>query len=138
MIKLLRSKKAEGYIDTVVSTMALMMLLVLALNMFSFLTIKQDMDYFSKEMLTVATQNGKTTGGEIATRCLQLYKELGYYPAYSYEGSDYFINGYSYVQLGDTITITVTNRTSFKGFGIFEIPITLTVTQSGLSQKYWK
>ena len=138
MKKLLRSKKAESYIDTVVSTMVIMMLLVLALNIFSFLTMKQDMDYFAKEMLTVATQNGKTTGSEIDNRYLELCSELGYTPEYSYVESNYYKSEYGYVQLGDTITITATYRTSLKGFGIFEMPITLTVTQSGLSQKYWK
>ena len=35
-----------------------MMVLVISLNVFSFLTLKQDMDYFAKEMLDTAVSNG--------------------------------------------------------------------------------
>ena len=42
-MKRLLNHRAEGYIDTVVCVMAAMMVIVLALNVFSFLTLKQDM-----------------------------------------------------------------------------------------------
>ena len=38
------SQKAEGYIDVVVGIFALMMVLVVTLNIYSFFTLKQDMD----------------------------------------------------------------------------------------------
>ena len=41
MKELLSNKRAEGYIDTVVLVVAAMMVIVLALNVFSFLTLKQ-------------------------------------------------------------------------------------------------
>ena len=45
MIKTLKNKRGENYIDTVVGVVAAMMVIVVALNIFSFLTLKQDLDY---------------------------------------------------------------------------------------------
>ena len=39
MTKLLKNKRGENYIDTVVGVVAAMMVIVVALNIFSFLTL---------------------------------------------------------------------------------------------------
>lgn len=135
MMKTLRNKRGEGYIDVVISVLVSMMVIVLALNVFSFLTMKQDMDYFAKEMLEAATTNGSTVGNT-TTRYYELADETGLYPIYSWTANYY--DYYGNVQLGNTIKITLTYHSYVKGFGVFKIPITLTVNQSGLSQKYWK
>jgi hypothetical protein len=132
----MRSKRGYGYIDVVVFLLVSMMIIVLALNIFSFLTIKQDMDYFAKEMIDSATVNGCTTG-ETITRYNELADETGIHPSYSWT-ANYYNSAYQRVQLGDTIKITLTYSTNVQGFGVFQIPITLTATHSGLSQNYWK
>ena len=48
LLKIFKGTKAEGYIDAVVGVMAAMMVIAFALNVFSFLTLKQDMDHFAK------------------------------------------------------------------------------------------
>ena len=59
-MKILKNNRAEGYIDSVVCVIAAMMVIVLALNAFSFLTLKQNMDYFAKEMIKqVSNKNSK-------------------------------------------------------------------------------
>ncbi len=58
MIKLLKNKRGENYIDTVVGVVAAMMVIVVALNIFSFLTLKQDLDYYAKEMVKVDYYGG--------------------------------------------------------------------------------
>lgn len=133
---LLKSNRGEGYIDVVVSVLVLMMVMVLALNVFSFLTVKQDMDYFAKEMLTCATAYGKTTG-EVDARKAELTAETGLNPTVSWQ-ADYFNASAKTVQYGDTITVTLTYNTYVRGFGVFRVPITLTAKHSGLSMKYWK
>lgn len=138
MKNLIRNKKAEGYIDTVICTLAIMMLLVFALNIFSFLNMKQDMDFFAKEMVSVATETGKISGEQLDKRYSELCTETGISPTYSFNGSKVVSTNTSLVQLGDTMLITLTYDTEIKGFGIFKTPISLTVTQSGLSHKYWK
>lgn len=137
MKKLLRSKRGEGYIDTVVGVLAAMMVIVLALNVFSFLTVKQDLDYFAKEMIDVSTTYGRTST-EAAERYSELCSATGLSPTYSFAGTVYFNSQTGKVQLGDTIKVTLTYSTYVHGLGVFQIPITLTATHSGLSQKYWK
>ena len=113
LLKPFKTNKAEGYIDTVVCVMAAMMVIVLALNVFSFLTLKQDMDHFAKELIDTATTYGRTN--EQATdRYNELCDEL------------------------ETIDVTLTYQTYVRGLGVFKIPVTLKATFSGLSQKYWK
>lgn len=58
MKKIMTSKKAEGYIDVVVGIFALMMVLVVTLNIYSFFTLKQDMDEICGQLIETATFNG--------------------------------------------------------------------------------
>lgn len=136
MKKLMKSKRGDGYIDVVVSVLVSMMVLVMALNIFSFFTLKQDLDYFTKEMLEVATTEGRTNG-EVYNRYYELADETGIYPSYWWT-ADYYNLSYRAVQLGNSIKITMYFTTYVKGFGIFKIPVTLTATHSGLSEQYWK
>ena len=137
MKKLLKNNCAEGEIETVVCVMAAMMVIVLALNVFSFLTMKQEMDYFARKMIDTATIYGRTSG-EVYQRYQELCAELGFRPTVSFSGTQYYNSSTGKVQLGDTITVRITYRTYIKGMGVFRIPVTLVARHSGLSQKYWK
>lgn len=136
LLHIIKGNRGEGYIDVVISVLVMMMVMVLALNVFSFLTIKQDMDYFAKEMIYCATTYGRTTG-EVDSRKAELIVETGLNPTVSWQTS-YFNASAKTVQYGDTITVSLTYNTYIKGFGVFKIPITLTAKYSGLSMKYWK
>ena len=131
-----KAKRGEGYIDVVISVFVLMMVIVLALNVFSFLAIKQDMDYFAKEMIFTATAFGRTTV-EVNARYAELEAETGISPVVSWQ-ANYHAASARTVQYGDTITVTLTYQTTLKGFGAIPIPITLMAKHSGLSQMYWK
>ena len=74
MKHLIINKRGEGYIDTVVEVLVSMILIVLALNVFQFLTLKQDLDHFAKEMITAATVSGRA---EAADRYQELAEETG-------------------------------------------------------------
>lgn len=134
--KVLFNKRGEGYIDVVVSVFVIMILLVLTLNVFSFLTIKQDMDYFAKELIDSACANGKISSEAFARR-YELTTETGLFPIVNWQ-TTYFNSSARTVQLGNTITVILTYNTHLEGFGVFSIPITLTAKYSGLSKKYWK
>lgn len=137
LLKPFKSTKAEGYIDTVVCVMAAMMVIVLALNVFSFLTLKQDMDHFAKELIDTAATYGRTNE-EVTDRYDELCEELGISPSVSYSGTSYYNSSAGKVQLGETIYVTLSYNTYVKGLGVFKIPVTLKAIFSGLSQKYWK
>ena len=79
MKKLIRNRRGENYIDTVVGVVAAMMVIVVALNVFSFLTLKQDLDYYAKEMVEVCCSYGKTCD-EVQDRDEELSAELGLDP----------------------------------------------------------
>ncbi len=127
----------EIYIETVVCVVAAMMVIVLALNAFSFLTLKQDLDYFAKEMIDVATTYGRTNS-ETTVRYTELCEETGLNPEYNFDGTQYFNSYNGKVQYGDTIVLTVKMETYVKGLGVFKLLVTLQAKHSGLSQKYWK
>ena len=133
----IKNRKGEGYNDTAVGVVCAMMVIVLALNIFSFLTLKQDMDYFAKELSKTACFYGKT-GSELGERYTELCEETGLNPTLSYTGTEYFNSTKGTVQLGDLMVVKISYSTYVHGLGVFKIPVTLTATQSGLSEKYWK
>ena len=137
MTKLLKNKRGENYIDTVVGVVAAMMVIVVALNIFSFLTLKQDLDYYAKEMVEVCCSYGKTCD-EVQDRDEELSAELGLDPDLSFDGTEYFNATKRTVQYGEVIVVELTYRTYVRGLGVFRIPVTLTAKHSGLSRKYWK
>jgi hypothetical protein len=130
------NKRGDGYIDVVISILVAMMMIVLILNIFSFMTLKQDMDYFAKEMINCASANG-TTSGKVSARYYELMTETGIAPSVTWS-TTYFNASQQTVQLGDTIQLTLTLQSSVRGFGRINIPVTLTAKHSGISQKYWK
>jgi len=135
MLKAIRSKKAEGYIDVAVSLIAIMMVIVLALQVFSFLTLKMDMDYFAREMVKVATVSGTTKADAITARQQELAEEVGFSPSVTWKATYY--KGKK-VQYGNVIQVTISYQASLIGFGVIKVPLTLKATYSGLSQQYWK
>ena len=137
MTKLLKNKRGENYIDTVVGVVAAMMVIVVALNIFSFLTLKQDLDYYAKEMVEVCCSYGKTCD-EVQDRDEELSAELGLDPDLSFNGTEYFNVTKRTVQYGEVIVVELTYRTYVRGLGVFRIPVTLTAKHSGLSRRYWK
>ena len=137
LLKPFKTNKAEGYIDTVVCVIAAMMVIVLALNVFSFLTFKQDMDHFAKELIDTATTYGRTNE-QVTDRYKELCAELGISPTVSFSGTTYYNATAKKVQLGETIRVTLTYKTYVRGLGVLKIPVTLRASFSGLSQKYWK
>ena len=63
--------------------------------------------------------------------------EYYYYDIY-YGADEYFNASYNRVQLGTRMWVTISKDTYIKGLGIFKIPVTVSVTRSGLSERYWK
>ncbi|MFI3326718.1 MAG: DUF4320 family protein [Clostridia bacterium] len=134
--KVISNNRGEGYIDVAVTVLIFMMLIVLSLNVFSFLTLKQDMDYYAKEMIYAASSFGKTND-EVLERQEILTEETGIDPVIVWE-TEYFNESQQTVQYGENISITLQYDTYLQGFGTVQIPITLTVKHSGLSMTYWK
>ena len=130
------SKRGAGYVDMCVGVVVFVMILVIAINIFSFITLRIEMDRIADELIESATFTG-AYGADFDERCNEL--EDQYFPFYlNVDADEYFNETYSRVQLGHTMTVTVNVDTDIRGIGLFKIPVTLSVTRSGLSQKYWK
>lgn len=133
---MIKDKKGEGYIDICVGILALLTVLVLTINIYSFFTLKQDIDIISEQLIETATYSG-CFGDEFNDRAEQLRTELFDFDV-DLSADSYYNSTYKRVQLGKTMKVTVIAHTKLKGVGVFDIPITCTSTRSGLSEKYWK
>lgn len=136
MKRILSSKRGEGYIDICVGIIALLSVLVLTLNVYSFLTLKQDLDEISEQLIEVATYNG-CFGDEFNERVDSLQEQLFDFEVET-SASRYYNAAYKKVQLGNTMKVTVKVHTRVVGIGIVNIPVTCTSTRSGISEHYWK
>ena len=134
--KILSSRKGEGYIDMCVGVVVFVMILVIAINIFSFITLKVEMDQIAEDLIESATYSGEfdTDFWNADMYNLDEY----YYYDIDYGADEYFNEAYRRVQLGTRMWVTISKETHVKGLGIFKIPITVSVTRSGLSERYWK
>lgn len=136
MRRIFRSQKGEGYIDVVIGILALMAVLVVTLNIFEFMTLKEDLDEISGQLIETATFNGcfdaafDERAEDLQNRSFQFDVET--------DAQEYFNTSYKRVQLGDKMEVTVSVETYVRGLGVFKIPITVTSHRSGISEKYWK
>lgn len=136
MRRIFRSKKGEGYIDVVIGILALMAVLVVTLNIFEFMTLKEDLDEISGQLIENATFNG-CFDAAFDERAEDLQNQFFQFDAET-DAQEYFNTSYKRVQLGDKMEVTVSVETYVRGLGVFKIPITVTSHRSGISEKYWK
>ena len=124
MHRLLKNKRAEGYIDICVGVVALLCVLVLTINI------------YSEQLIQVATYNG-CFSDEFNQRANDLKTQFFDFD-YTVSASSYYNAALKKVQLGQKMTVTVSVQTKLVGVGVVSVPITCTSTRSGISEKYWK
>lgn len=134
--KPLNCKKGEGYIDICVGVIVFVMVLVISINIFSFVTLRIEMDQIAEELIETATYSG-CFGSDFSNRNGDMQDEYYHY-ALNYGADNYFNSAYKRVQLGNKMWVEISVDTYIKGLGAFKIPVTLSVSKSGLSEKYWK
>jgi len=136
MKKILKSKKGEGYIDICVGVVCFCMILVVAINLFSFVTTRIELDQIADNLLESATESGAFST-DYNSMVSTMKKD--YYSFTSTPGADkYFNTSLKRVQLGEKMWVSVSYTTYVKGLGVIKIPVTITVKKTGLSEKYWK
>ncbi len=136
MLKKLKNKRGEGYIDMCVGVVVFVMVLVIAINIFSFIALRIELDQVADELIEAATYSGefRSDFNKADNAMMEDY--------FNYDldwGADKFFNtALGRVQLGDRMWVEVSYDTYIKGLGVFKIPVTVTVKKSGLSERYWK
>jgi len=129
-----KRRRGEGYLEACVSVIVLVMAVVVILNLFGLLSVKVELDRVADTLLEAATESG-AFGNEYESMKAELQGSMDF--TASYDAEAYYNSAYHLVQLGDRMQVTVTTEASFS-LGSIEIPVTVSVTKHGLSEKYWK
>lgn len=136
MKKILHSKKGEGYVDMCVGVVVFVMILVIAINIFSFITLRVEMDQIADELIEAATYSG-CFDDDFWRADSDMLDQYHYYDI-DYGADRYFNSTFRRVQLGERMWVEISKHTYIKGLGAFRIPVTVKVKKSRLSEKYWK
>ena len=131
MFKILKNKRGEGHIDTVVLVLIAMMMIAMAVKIFPAYMAKQKVDTFATEIIREAEIAGQV-GSATSTEEERLREDLGIDPNVSWSKK-------GRIQLNEEVSVTVTLDVDIGLFGDFgSFPITLRADASGKSEVYWK
>lgn len=128
---ILKSRRAEGYIDVCILVLCTMLVIALAVQVLPVYIQKQQVDTFAVELIREAEIVGRV-GSETTRREQALREKTGLQPTVTWSKT-------GKIQLNEEVTVTVTYQTNiglFSGFGSF--PITLRSDAAGKSEVYWK
>jgi hypothetical protein len=131
VLRLLKNRGGEGYIDVVVLVLCAMLVIALAVRVLPVYVTKNQLDSFATELCREAEITGRI-GSETNLRAQVLREKTGLDPLISWSRT-------GNIQLNQEFTLTLTLQTDiglFGGFGSF--PVTLTAKASGKSEVYWK
>lgn len=131
MLKKLKDRRGEGYIDICVLVLCAMLIVALAVKVFPVFIAKNQLDTFASELCREAEITG-CVGSETSRRAAVLREQTGLDPDISWSKT-------GDIQLNEEVTVTVTLRKDvgmFGGFGSF--PVTLRAQASGKSEVYHK
>jgi hypothetical protein len=131
VIRALKSKRGEGYIDVAVLVLCAMLVIALAVQVFPAYIAKQQVDTFASELIREAEISGRV-GTETDVQEQLLRERTGLEPEVTWSKT-------GKIQLNEEVTVTVIyemNIGLFAGFGSF--PVTLQAQATGKSEVYWK
>lgn len=131
MLKKLKNRRGEGYIDVAVLVLCAMLVIALAVKVFPVYIAKNQLDTFATELCREAEISGRV-GSETTQRTQVLKEKTGLDPSVTWSKT-------GKIQLNQEFTVTVSiqkNIGLFGGFGSF--PITLRAQATGKSEVYWK
>ena len=131
MLKLLKAKRGEGYIDVCILVLCAMLVIALAVRVFPVYIAKQQLDVFATELIREAEITGRV-GTETDRRTQLMRERTGLNPTISWSRS-------GRIQLNEDVTVTLTLQTNIGLFGgVGSFPITLRAEADGKSEVYWK
>lgn len=134
MLKLkliVKSRRGDGYIDTAVLVLCVMLVLAVVISVLPVFVTKNKLDTYAAELCREAEIAGRV-GSETTLRAQVLTENTGLAPDISWSST-------GKIQLNEEFTVTVTMQTNlglFGGFGSF--PVTLKAQASGKSEVYHK
>jgi hypothetical protein len=131
VLKRLRSRRGEGYIDVAVLLLVSMLVIALAVKVFPVYIEKNQLDSFAAQLCREAEISGRV-GKETDARARELKEQTGLNPTISWSRT-------GNIPLDQEFTVTVSGQVNIGLFGGFaSFPITLKGQASGKSGVYWK
>lgn len=124
------SKRGEGYIDIVVSVLAIMLIVALSVKVFPVFISKNQLDTFAAELIREAEITGRV-GSETTAKANQLKSTIGINPTISWSRT-------GNIQLNQEVTVTLTLNHDIGFFSFGSFPVTLTSKAAGRSEVYFK
>jgi hypothetical protein len=131
VLKRLRSRRGEGYIDIAVLVLCAMLVIAFAVKLFPVYIEKNQLDSFATELCREAEISGRV-GTETDARARELEEQTGLHPSVDWSRT-------GKIPLDQEFTVTVSAQANiglFGGFGSF--PINLEGKANGKSEIYWK
>ena len=130
MSRILKCKKGEGYIDTVVIVLVSMLIIAMALKVYPVFIIKNELNTFANELSRTAQIEGQI-GSATAAKANQLKNSMGIDPdiAWSKTGR---------IQLNEEFMLTVSLEVDIGFFEFGSFPIMLRSRVVGRSEVYHK
>lgn len=131
MLRVLRSKRGEGYIDVLILVLCVMLVIAVAVSVLPVFVTKIKLDTYASELCREAEIEG-CVGTQTTLRAQVLTEQTGLDPDISWSKT-------GNIQLNEEVTVTLTTEVDiglFGGFGSF--PVTLMAKASGKSEVYHK
>ncbi|TYQ17848.1 UNVERIFIED_CONTAM: uncharacterized protein DUF4320 [Acetivibrio alkalicellulosi] len=135
MNNIVKSKRGEGYIDTVVIVLSAMLVIALAVKVLPVFIAKNQLNTYANEVLRTAEISGRI-GNEVNNKSIDLYKQTGIEPTILWQAQ--YITGTNKVQLNNEMTVTVEYRMDIGFFSFGSFPIKISSKATGRSEVYWK
>jgi Flp pilus assembly protein TadG len=135
LIKLLKDKNGEGYIDTVIIVIAAMLVIALVVKVFPVFIAKNQLNTYASEVVRTAEISGRI-GSETSSKTKELNDQAGITPIITWQAN--YISGTNKVQLNDQMTVTVVKTVDIGFFSFGSFPIELESKATGRSEVYWK
>lgn len=126
----MKSKRGEGYIDTVIIVIVAMIVIALAVKVLPVFIAKNQLDTFANELVRVAEIEGQI-GRATNNRANQLRVNTGLDPTINWSTT-------GKIQLNNEFSVTLTENYDIGFFEFGSFPITLTSKATGRSEVYWK
>lgn len=135
--KIIRSERGDvSYISAFVYILVAMIMVAFILNVFHIISVKQEMDHISDQLVKQIQLNGGTNADTGA-----LFSYLAT-PLSEVEGLTYQVTSSgstNRIQIGTPFYVTVTGRCYLGGFGKLNlVPIDIKANGAGVSEHYWK
>ena len=131
LCRIIKGRRAEGYVDVAVLVLSLFLVLALSLRVLPVFIAKQQLDTFATELMREAEVSGRI-GAETDRRAAVLRERTGIAPQISWSHS-------VRIQLNQEVTVTLTLQKDIGLFGDFgSFPVTLRSQATGKSEVYWK